>query len=90
MNLPLQLANLLALAISKPPDRAATTDYYQRVADQGFLPLLPEQITVAERIRKEMTAGVLVELVGYEAWAKTIEARRGQSGQSSGCTSSVV
>ena len=46
---------------------------YESKRDAEFLPLLPEQEEVAERIRQEMTQNVKVRLCSYEAWGKIKE-----------------
>ena len=46
---------------------------YESKRDAEFLPLLPEQEEVAERIRQEMTQNVKASLLSYEAWGKIRE-----------------
>ena len=43
-------------------------DYQRKLDESDFLPLLPEQEAVAERIHKEMTKDVKASLISYTAW----------------------
>ena len=46
-------------------------DYQRKLDERDFLPLLPEQEAVAERIHKEMTKDVKAALIDYMAWVET-------------------
>ena len=50
-------------------------DYQRKLDERDFLPLLPEQEEVAERIVKEMTKDVKAALMSLEAWKQC--SRRG-------------
>ena len=45
-----------------------TTEYLQKLTERDFLPLLPAQLSVAERVRQELTKDVKASMMSYEAW----------------------
>ena len=49
--------------------------YESKLSELDFLPLLPEQQDVAEKIRQELTKNVKAQLCSYEAWEKIKEDR---------------
>ena len=44
-----------------------TTEYLQKLTERDFLPLLPAQLSVAERVRQELTKDVKASMLTLEA-----------------------